>query len=233
VTRLATVRWKTPAPTRVDEELAVYDDGAALLAVRVPRALGSSIGTFTSPLPGDDLAAFVAAGSDPITIDLLSPRRDDAEGALASRADRLATSALKNPVAAATFHVGVVRAGGDARLSVALYVVGSGERAVEFELDPPASSVHFFDSGQPISWADLPDLAVGFVTADAVGLGGLRRRAIVEPGAYGAIAFEVQAPEAATSVVARVAGWLSEALPDDRQPARFEARTAETSITSR
>jgi hypothetical protein len=232
VTRLATVRWFTPPPTGVDEELAIYDDGVALLAVRVPRALGPSIGTYRCPAQHDDAAALSAAGSDPIMIDLLAPRQDGVPGALASRADRLAASALENPLAVATFHAGAVRSGADRRLSLAVYVVASGERAVEFELDPSASSVQFSDAGQPLGWLPLTDLATGFVTADAVGLGGLRRRAIVEPGAYGSVAFEAEAPEMATSVGVRVCGWLSEALPDDQQPARFEARTAESPIMS-
>ena len=35
--RLSTVRWHSPPPTSVDEELALYDDGTAWLTVRRSR----------------------------------------------------------------------------------------------------------------------------------------------------------------------------------------------------
>jgi hypothetical protein len=61
-------------------------------------------------------------------------------------------------------------------------------------------------------------------------MGGLGRRAVVAPGEYGAIAFEVPAPSAASSMTIQVAGWLAEALPDDLWPHAFLARTAEAAL---
>jgi hypothetical protein len=52
----------------------------------------------------------------------------------------------------------------------------------------------------------------------------------VAPGAYGAITFEVPVPGAASSMTIQVAGWLTEALPDDPGPHPFVARTVEAPL---
>jgi hypothetical protein len=97
-------------------------------------------------------------------------------------------------------------------------------------LEPSKCTVHFSQGGQPIAWFAMPELGSGFVTPDAEGLGGLRRRAKVKPGAYGATAFDIPAPGNATAVSIEVAGWLSEALPDERSPAPFAVRTEDAPI---
>jgi hypothetical protein len=230
VSRVATFHWRTPAPTSVDEELAVYDDGHALLAVRSSRRLLPAIGSYTCTPDGEDLHLLTAAGPGPIEFDLLMPPAGPEMAALMSAADRVAATGEAAPEAVATFHVRTLGSPADGMLTVSLLVVGSGARAVEFELDPAASSVVFRASGQPVGWVDVPELAIGFVTPDAEGLGGIHRRAIVEPGAYGAIVFDVPLPAGSGAVSVRVAGWLAEALPDHPMPERFAAATAEVPI---
>jgi len=109
--------------------------------------------------------------------------------------------------------------------------VAAGERAVEFELGPSAGAVHFSANGQPVSWSEFPELRIGFVTAAAKGLGGLRSAAVVGPGAYGAITIPVVVPEGADGVSVQVAGWLRAALPDDEMPQPFEVRTDRAPLT--
>jgi hypothetical protein len=224
------VLWTTPAPSGVDEELAIFHDGVGLLAVRTSRSLGHSIGTYRCVVGAEDLDALSVAGIT--TIDLLAPRGADGAGALADRADRLAFAALDDPQAVASFQAGVAPDPGGGPLSVALFVLAAGRRAVEFELDATSLAVEFLADGQPIGWQPLPSPSIGFVTAAAAGLGGLGTRAVVEPGTYGTILFDVPSPAGTTGIALRVAGWLSEALPDSTQPTRFTARTAEVPLVA-
>ena len=91
--RLATFLWQTPAPTSVDEELALYDDGSVYLVVRRPLHGGPSVGTYKAA-PGkgafDELAA---TGPGPIQFDLLHTPAP-AVLALMTRAREVADSAL-------------------------------------------------------------------------------------------------------------------------------------------
>ncbi len=228
--RRATFLWRTPPPTSVDEELAVYDDGTALLAVRGSHTLSPAVGTYLARPVESDLQLLFTAGPDPVTFDLLRPPVDPGSAALMAAADRVAAASLATPRAVATFHTQVREVGADGTLPVWLQVVGSGVQPVEFELDPGLSSVQFRNVGQTIAWVDLPDLPTGFVTPHVEGLGGVRRRAVVKPGAYGSIAFEVALPAGTTAIAVRVAGWLSEALPDDPMPAPFSLEIAEAPI---
>lgn len=230
--RLATFRWRTPDPTSVDEELALFDDDSAWLVVRGSRTLASSIGTYRCEPAEADRSVLIAAGPGPVEFDLLKPSPDPAQGVLMAVADRVSAVARATPDAVATFHSQSLGVPADGSLELSLVVVASGARAVEFELDPASSSVQFSHDGQPVGWRDLPDLASGFATPDAAELGGVRRRARVEPGAYGAIAFDVPAPAGASAVSARVVGWLLESLPDDPLPARFSLRTEDAPIES-
>ena len=66
---VARIRWQSPPPTSVDEELVVYDDGAAFLVVRSARdrtvnngeielinhesLAGEALGIFRGELPGE------------------------------------------------------------------------------------------------------------------------------------------------------------------------------------
>ena len=225
--RLVTFRWRSAPPTSVDEELAVYDDASARLVVRASRSISPMLGTYRCPVGAEDLRALARVGPDPVVFDVVAATTDEVEVALRQIAERVAAQALQAPEAVATFQLAWLRGAAGGAISLALLVAGSGDRAVQFELDPEASSIQFSRDRQPIGWYDLPQLSAGFVTAAAVGLGGLRRRAMVEPGAVGAIALDVPAPEGATAVAMRVVGWLAEALPDDALPARFEVRTGD------
>ena len=228
--RLATFRWRAPGPTSVDEELALFDDDSAWLVVRGSRTLAPSVGTYRCEPAEADRDALLAAGPGPVEFDLLDPPPDPATAALMAVADRVAAAARATPDAVATFHTRPLGLPADGSLALSLLVVASGARAVEFELDPASSSVQFSHDGQPVGWCDLPDLPSGFVTRDAAGLGGVRRRAHVEPGAYGAIAFDVPAPAGGSAVSTRLVGWLVETLPDDPMPGRFRVQTEDAPI---
>ena len=70
--RVASVRWQSPPPTSVDEELAAYADGSVWLVVRCSRDRSATIGTWsTTPSAADD-AALRALGD--VVVDLLEPR---------------------------------------------------------------------------------------------------------------------------------------------------------------
>lgn len=222
--RIATYRWCTPAPTSVDEELALFDDGAAWLVVRRPRQPSPAIGTFVADhaAAGPDVAVLAAAGPAPIEFDLLEI---PADASLMAAADRVAGAARSSPRAVAQF-LAAPQGGGH----LSLVVVGKGTEPVQFSLDPAGCSVHFTDQGQPTGWREFPPLSMGFMTPDAGLLGGLGAPARVPPAAVGAIALDVAAPEGASAVYVQVAGWLSPALSDDDRPARFQVRTAEVSL---
>jgi len=230
VRRLATFAWHTPAPTSVDEELALFDDGSAWLVVRGPRVADAAIGTYrVEPIEADRLA-LVAAGPGRVDFDLLHRPSRGARSALMAVADRVAAAARKMPDAVATFYVQALDTPASGSLGLSLSVVASGVRPVEFRLDPGASSVVFGHAGKTVSWSDLPSLAAGFVTPDAVELGGVRRTARIEPGDYGAIAFDLPPAAGASEVLARLAGWLSSGPPDEDEPGRFDVSTDEAPV---
>jgi hypothetical protein len=211
VRRLATVRWRTPPPTSIDEELAAYDDGTAWLAVRCSRDSASTIGTWsTSPSP-DDHRRLVAEGD--ADVNLIEP------GDLPETAERLRLAALGEPVATARFV-----AGRTDLAAVSFGVVAAGNRATELELDPETVSVHVEQDGATVTWFEA-SLETGFITPEADGLGGLRSRAVLAPGAFGALHLDVPglAPYGAIDfdVVVRAQGWLANALPDAVLPERF------------
>lgn len=216
--RSATVRWTTPPPTSVDEVLAVYADGTARLVVAGPRDIGGAVGTYAGTVDPDDRTALAALGS--LEVDLLAaPRAPEPPTALAV-AERLAAGLRATPLATAAFAahpLGSV----EGRVRVGLVVVGDGSRAVELELSPASCAVLFGSDAGPVGWLDLPLPETGFVTPAAIGLGGLRDRAIVEPGLVGAISVEVVPPPGAATVAFRVAGRLYETLPDEPEGRPF------------
>lgn len=224
--RVASFAWRTPPPTGVDEELAVFDDGSAQLVVRRPRALSAAIGTYEGRADPADVAVLAAAGPGPVVFELLSPPEGDEGARLLEVADRVAAAVRQAPLAVAEFFARPVPSADPGLLSTALQVLASGSRAVEFELDPQALSLHLVQDGQTVAWRELAEPAIGFMTPDAEGLGGLRSAARVEPGRYGAILFTTQAAPGTTSVLLQVRGWLRNALPDDPMPEPFEVRTA-------
>ena len=229
--RLATFRWRTPEPTSVDEELVLFDDGSAWLVVRGARSLAPVVGTYRAS-PGEaDRRGLQAAGPGPLDFDLLNPP-GGALGSLMAVADRVSTLVRETPEAVATFHAQSLGRRSDGSLGLSLLVVGTGTRAVQFELDRGASAILFSRGDQAVDWTDLPELPAGFATPDASELGGVGRRAVVEPGTFGAIAFEVPAPAGIGAVAIRVGGRLSEALPDDPLPAQFSLTTADGAVVS-
>lgn len=216
--RVATVRWRSPEPTAVDEELAVYDDGSAWLVVRSPRTTDPVVGTFSTVPSAEDHAALAGLGE--VEVDLLAGS-DESPGERV--AEQVAALARAAPVATVAFH-----AAAPAPAEATLAVVGGGTRAVQFELDPGAVVVHVEAGGAEAGWREAAPLQTGFVTPGADGLGGVRRRAVVEPGQLGAIALDVPglADLAGDAVVVQVSGWLYDYLPDDVEAARFRVRTA-------
>ena len=216
--RLASVRWQSPPPTSVDEELAAYDDGTAWLVVRCPRDGTATIGTWSTTLKADDHTALAAAGD--VVVDLLHAH------AVPEVAERIRAAALATPVATAQF---LAAAGMGA--TVTLAAVGGGTRPVQFELDPGTVTVHVEEDGATLAWFEASPPVTGFVTPEAVGLGGLGRRAEIAPGAFGAIALDVPGMVAVTGsdVAVQASGWLAEGLPDQEMPRPFRVRTAAAS----
>jgi hypothetical protein len=214
--RVAAVRWTSPPPTSVDEELVAYDDGSAWLVVRCSRDGSPTIGTWSTTPSATDHAALRNAGA--VVVDLLEPR-----GA-SSTAETVRAAALGAPVATARFVAALAEDG-----TVTLVALGDGTGPVRFELDPSGITVHLETDGATVAWFDAPPPITGFITVDATGLGGLGRRAEVGPGAFGALTLDVPAMATAPSwdtVTVALSGWLAEGLPDEPMPVRFRVRTA-------
>jgi hypothetical protein len=212
--RLASVSWRSPPPTSVDEELAVYDDGTVWLVVRCSRDGAATIGTWSTTPDADDHATLVATGN--VVVDLLHAQ------AVPEVAERLRSAALVTPVATSRFLAGWV--GG----TVTLGAVGGGTRPVQFELDPATLTVHVEKDGATVAWFEAAPPVTGFVTPEASGLGGLGRRAEIAPGAFGAMSLEVPgiSTVAGSEVAVQASGWLALGLPDQELPLPFRVRTA-------
>jgi hypothetical protein len=212
--RLVTVRWESPPPTSVDEELAAYDDGTVWLVVRGSRAGTATIGTWSTTPTGEQHAALVASGD--ISVDLRHPVEGN------ETAELLRAAALAEPVATARF----LAARGEGR-SVTLAAIGGGTRPVQLELQPGSVTVHVEVDGATQAWFEASPPETGFVTPDAVGLGGLGRRAEIPPGTLGAILLDVPGIEAVggDGVAVALSGWLAESLPDQELPIPFRVRT--------
>jgi hypothetical protein len=214
VAEIARIRWQSPPPTSVDEELAVYDDATALLVVRVSRDGAPVIGTWTTTVAAEDLAVLEGERRE-VDVRHLSP------DAVTVTADRVAADARQTPVATATFHTGVVPGGG-----VALLAVGGGTGAAAFELDVDSVVVHLVTDGTEVGWRQMDRLQTGFVSPEPEGLGGVGRPAEIAPGAYGGIALTGPPLEGAAAAVIEVAGYLRDGLPGQVTYQRFWVRTA-------
>jgi hypothetical protein len=222
--RVATFYWEAAAPVPVNEQLALYDDGSARLVVRSPIDSKPTIGTYTYKPAKSDFEELAKAGKDDVSFDALGPISDDLQE-LQTLASRVAFEARDNPEATASFYGPPLGPSSQGELSVVLQVVGAGKRAVQFDIDPLECAVLFSNFGEPVGWREFPDLATGFVTPDAEGLGGLGRRAEVKPKEYGALVVKTLLPTPVTGVAVQVAGYLYEALPDDKGAAPFTIRT--------
>ncbi|MBA3338799.1 MAG: hypothetical protein H0T54_03460 [Geodermatophilaceae bacterium] len=212
--RLASVRWHSPPPTSVDEELAAYDDGTAWLVVGCSREGTATIGTWSTTPGAAAHAALVAAGD--VVVDLLHDQ------AVPEVAEHIRSAALATAVSTVEF----VAAKG-AGESVTLAAVGGGTRPVQFELDPDSITVHVEKDGATLAWFEAAPPTTGFVTPEAVGLGGLGHRAEIAPGGFGGVALDVPGMNAVigSAVAVQVSGWLADGLPDQDLPRRFRVRT--------
>jgi hypothetical protein len=222
--RVATFYWEAAAPTPINEQLALYDDGWARLVVRSPLDGKPTIGTYAYRPPKADFDALAKAGANDVSFDALGPVSDEMQQ-LQELARRVALEATDNPEATATFYGPPIAPSEGGEVSLALQVVGAGKRAVQFDIDPLECAVLFSNFDEPVGWREFPDLATGFVTPDAEGLGGLSRRAEVKPKAYGALVVKTLLPTPVTGVAIQVAGHLYEALPDEKGGAPFSIRT--------
>jgi hypothetical protein len=211
---IARIRWESPPPTSVDEELVLYDDSRAFLVVRTSRDGSPVIGTWQASIAPEDMAVLEGQRRE---VDLRHPVLD----AVVASADRVAAAARETPVATATFHAGVVPAGG-----VALLAVGGGTAAAEFELDVESVVVHLEDDGTEVGWHRMERLQTGFVSPEPEGLGGVGRPAEIAPGAYGVIALSGPPIDDGGAVAIEVAGYLRDGLPEDPSYQRFTVRTA-------
>jgi hypothetical protein len=228
VARVATVVWTSPPPTSVDE-LLVIDGDTARLVVRRPRDGGATVGSYDARPSASDRAALVAAGPGPVVFEVHRHLADPASLALRETAERVAAACLEQPRATVTF-LAVVSGVVGGSLSIGLVASASGTHAASFELDPEASIVHLSAADGEIAWVPMPTPATGFVTASAIGVGGVGTRARLDVGAPAGTTLEVPDVPAATSVAIEVVGWLSDALPDEPQPSPFRARTPEAAI---
>src|SRR4030095_14575985 len=61
---LVTVRWRTPAPSSIDERVIVSDDGHARLDVLRPRSVGDTVGTYEGEVDEAEVRELTAAGPD-------------------------------------------------------------------------------------------------------------------------------------------------------------------------
>ena len=217
----ARIRWQSPPPTSVHEELVVYDDGAAYLVVRVARDRSPVIGTWRTSVDSADLA--VLAGQV-LTVDLRHPVLDQ----VVSAAERAAGRAREAPVATATFYASVLPDG-----EVALLAVGGGTGPAGFQLDPDSVVVHLEDGdGNEVGWQPMQRLEAGFVSPEPLGLGGVGRPAEIPPGAFGAIALSGPPIERGQGVAAavEVTGRLHDALPEQPSDEHFRVRTAAVAL---
>lgn len=221
--RIASFTWTARSPVVVDEELVVYDDGHAWLAVRAPVEQRGPIGSFVCDLSDEDLQ--VLAPYDGQSLQFVAGDADPSDAEARRIAEQLAARCRETPDSLATFHVLPSGSPKDGRLSLALVAIGGGARPAEFELEHSRSSVHFHSGRSEVGWRECPAFPTGFVTAEAVGLGGVGRVAEIPPGSHGVIAFAVDAVPNATNVSMRVSGWLRSALPDEPEPARFSTFT--------
>lgn len=212
---IARIRWTTPPPTSVDEELMVGDDATAWLVVRTSRDGSPVIGTWRASVATADLA--VLDGQDR-EVDLRRPSADP----VVQVADRIAADARSSPVSTVTFHA---RVGSGGR--AVLVAIGGGVSAAEFELDAGSVLVHLEDgSGTQIAWHQLDRLETGFVSPEPEGLGGVGRPAEIPPGGYGVIALDGPPLREAHAVAIEVSGRLRGALPDELTFEPFTVRTA-------
>lgn len=217
---LVTVRWWTPPPRSIDERLIVTDDGHARLEVLKPRSLGDAVGTYEGVVEDTEVRELTAAGPE---VELDGEVQDPRLAAVAAAADRVVQRLLTSPLAVGQFFARPVGAVPPLPETLALGVLGGGSQPVEFELNLAECRVHFSSSETVVSSTPLPELSVEFLTPDAEGLGGVRRRATIAPGIIGTVSVPLAVPDGADELSVQVVGrWF---LPDEQRAEDFEART--------
>jgi hypothetical protein len=222
VATLITVRWRTPPPISADERLIIGDDGRARLVVLRPRVPGDTVGIYEGAVEEAEVQGLIGAGSD---VELDVETEDDSRlGRVAVVANQVAQRLLSSPLAVAQFFARPVGAVPPLPETLALGVLGAGSQPVEFQLDLAECAIHFGSGGTAVSGIPLPELAVGFMTADAEGLGGVRQRALVEPGVLGTISVPLAIPDGVDELSAQLVGTLF--LSDEDSSEDFEAHTA-------
>ena len=89
-------------------------------------------------------------------------------------------------------------------------------------------TVHVEVDGATRAWFEASPPETGFVTPDAVGLGGFGTAGEIPPGTLGAILLDVPGIEAVAGdgLAVALTGWLAEGLPDQELPIPFRVRTA-------
>ena len=179
--RAATFTWTSPPPTSVDEVLVIEEDGAAHVVIRRPRRVGATVGSYRAIPSTEDLDALLAAGPGPVTFEVHRPDAEQGTDAVRRVAERVVEACLASPRAAVTFGSAVTGVVGG-RLAVALLATAEGPDPVAFELRPESCVVHLSGAEGEITWQPMPRPATGFVTASAVGLGGLDVRARLVTG---------------------------------------------------
>lgn len=219
MTRVARVRWASPEPTAVDEELIVSDDGSAMLVVRTSRRGDPVVGTWRTTVAPPDLEAL--AGVD-LVVDLLHPVDDEA----VTVANRVAAG-TDEPVAILAFAANALPDG-----RVVLVAAGDGAAPAQVELDPDSVVVHLEQAdGTEVAWQPTEPLITGFASPGAENLGGVRMPTMIPAGQYGGIvvATPSDANTPATHVAISLAGWLRDESPDADRRA-FRVRTAAASL---
>jgi hypothetical protein len=220
-TTVISLRWRTRPPSSVDERLMITDNGRARLDVLRPRTPSDTVGTYEGAVEDGEAQELIAAGSD---VELDADGQDARLSPVAIAADRVAQRLLSSPLAAAQFFARPVGAVPPIPQTLAVGVLGSGSQPVEFQLDLAGCAIHFSSDGTPVSWIPLPELSMGFLTPQAEDLGGVRHRAIVEPGVLGSLSVPLDIPDGVNELSAYIVGsWF---LPGEESSKDFEARTA-------
>ena len=224
---LARVRWSSPGPRVVDEELIISGDGEALLVVRTSRDGSPAIGTWRTPVGADDRAAlaghWIARSICDVRCWTRSPRWPSGSP------PRPGTSPWRpRPSTRRWFRRPAVA-------EVALQAVGGGIVAGRVRARPGLGDHPPGGRRRPeVGWRPAERLEAGFVSPEPEGLGGVGRPAEIAPGTYGTIALGCPALDAdvdgAEQVAVEVAGRLRESVTEDGYARRFSVRTASAPI---
>ena len=216
---IARIRWQSPPPTSVDEELAAYDDGTVWLVVRSPRDGTPSIGTWRSTLSRGGPGLIDGVRRE---MDLSHPMPDP----LLIAIERMAAAVREHPVATATFSAAVVPPGG----GLALLAVGGGLGPAAFELDRDAVVVHLMRSGTEIGWHRPERCRPGSCLPSRPASVASRGRRRSRPARTGPSPCDRPRARRSRRVALEVSGYLRDALPEGAAYRAFSVRTADVPL---